>query len=306
MQRGLFLLAPVLLLGLSISGYADQAQLKGDIRIDGSSTVFPISEAVAEEFGRLHRDVRVMVGTSGTGGGFKKFARGDIDISDASRPIKASEKAEAKKHGVQYDELPVAFDGITIVVNSKNTWVDHLTVAELKKIWQPGSKVKTWKDVRSTWPAEKILLFGPGPDSGTFDFFTETINGKSQASRTNFTKSEDDNVLVRGVQGNKNAMGYFGYAYYLENQGKLKAVPIQNKEGQAVAPSEHSIHDGTYTPLSRPVFIYVSKKASKRPEVRAFVKFYMTEGPALAKEVGFVPMPPTEYKKALQKYESQK
>lgn len=260
------------------------------VRVDGSSTVFPISEAVAEEFGRDHRDIRVTVGTSGTGGGFKKFTLGEIDINNASRPMKGSEKEKAKKNKIDYLELPVAYDGITVVVNKANTWVDHLTVEELNSIWKPGSKVKTWADVRKGWPKEKILLYGPGTDSGTFDFFTEVINGKSQASRNDFTQSEDDNVLVQGVTGDKNSLGYFGFAYYEENKGKLKAVPVKSAKGKVIAPSFSSIQDGSYDPLSRQIFIYVSKPAAKRPEVQKYINFYMDEAAPLVKEVGYIPL----------------
>lgn len=260
------------------------------VRVDGSSTVFPISEAVAEEFGRDHRDIRVTVGTSGTGGGFKKFTLGEIDINNASRPMKDSEKEKAKKNKIDYLELPVAYDGITVVVNKANTWVDHLTVEELNSIWKPGSKVKTWADVRKGWPKEKILLYGPGTDSGTFDFFTEVINGKSQASRNDFTQSEDDNVLVQGVTGDKNSLGYFGFAYYEENKGKLKAVPVKSAKGKVIAPSFSSIRDGSYDPLSRQIFIYVSKPAAKRPEVQKYINFYMDEAAPLVKEVGYIPL----------------
>lgn len=272
------------------------------VRVDGSSTVFPISEAVAEEFGRENRDIRVTVGTSGTGGGFKKFALGEIDINNASRQIKNSEKKTAQKNKVDFLELPIAYDGITVVVNKQNDWVDHLTVDELKAIWKPGSKVKTWADVRKGWPKEKILLYGPGTDSGTFDFFTEAINGKSQASRNDFTQSEDDNVLVQGVMGDTSALGYFGYAYYEENKDRLKAVPVKSAKGKVVAPSFASIQDGSYEPLSRQVYIYVSKPAAKRSEVQKFINFYMTEAAPLVKEVGYIPLDAGLYKSNKQKF----
>lgn len=269
--------------------------LKGEVRIDGSSTVFPISEAVAEEFGRENRGVRVTVGASGTGGGFKKFVLGEIDINNASREIKKEESAKAKQNKVEFIALPIAYDGITIVVNPKNNWVDYLTVDELHKLWQKDSKVKTWKDIRASWPNEKILLYGPGPDSGTFDFFTETINGKSQVSRSDFTKSEDDNVLVQGVSGDKNALGYFGFSYFFENKNRLKAVPIKSAKGKTITPTFETIKNLEYAPLSRKIFIYVSKKSSQRPEVKSFVDYYLTHGGMLAKEVGYVPMPDKEY-----------
>jgi len=224
-----FVLAGILGLLVASAGFAGSKVLKGTVKVDGSSTVFPITEAVAEEFGKVkkHRRVRVTVGVSGTGGGFKKFLAGETDINDASRPIKQKEIDKAQKNGVQYIELPVAYDGLSVVVNKRNTWVDYLTVAELHKIWKPGSTVKTWKDIRSNWPDQKIQLYGPGTDSGTFDYFTEVINGKSQVSRSDFTKSEDDNVLVKGVAGDKGSLGYFGFAYYVENADKVKAVPIK-------------------------------------------------------------------------------
>jgi phosphate transport system substrate-binding protein len=287
-------LATMCLIAFGFNSLAN-ADLKGEIRLDGSSTVFPISEAVAEEFGRAHRGVRVTVGTSGTGGGFKKFVLGEIDINNASREMKKEEKAKADANKLKFIGIPIAYDGITIVISPKNTWVDYLTVDELKKLWAPGSKVATWKDLRAEWPAEKIILYGPGPDSGTFDFFTETINGKAQASRPDFTKSEDDNVLVQGVSGDKNALGYFGFAYFNENRSRVKAVPIKDGAAAAVSPSADTIKALTYKPLSRKVFIYVSDKASKRHEVQEFVRFYLTEGPALVKEVGFIPMPDAAY-----------
>lgn len=283
------------LLGSSFAG-----SLKGTIRVDGSSTVFPITEAVAEEFGKAHRRARVTVGVSGTGGGFKKFCAGEIDINDASRPIKSSEIKLAKKNGIEYFELPVAYDGISIVINPKNTWVDHLTVGELKMIWEPGSQVKTWKDIRADWPDRKIRLYGPGTDSGTFDYFTEAINGKSHASRSDYTKSEDDNVLVQGVSGDRDSLGYFGFAYYSENKNKLKIVPIKNKT-DPVAPSLKTINDGSYSPLSRPIFIYVSEKSVARPEVAAFVEFYLKNADKLSEEVGYVPLPKSHYDEGLEK-----
>ena len=275
-------------------------KLRGKVKIDGSSTVFPITEAVAEEFGKEQPRVRVTVGVSGTGGGFKKFSAGEIDINDASRAIKASEIKIAQKNKVEYIELPVAYDGISVVINPKNDWVDYLSVSELKRIWQPGSTVKTWKDVRPEWPDRKIRLYGPGTASGTFDYFTKAINGKSQASRSEFTKSEDDNVLVQGVSGDRDALGYFGFAYYIENKNKLGVVPI--KQGKsAVIPTETTINDGSYSPLSRPIFIYIRKSALKRPEVFEFTKFYLENAAVLAKEVGYVALPNSQYLDGLNK-----
>jgi phosphate transport system substrate-binding protein len=283
-------------------GRADlQANLKNDlsgkVKIDGSSTVFPITEAAAEQFGKVHPRVRVTVGMSGTGGGFKKFALGEIDINNASRLIKDSEVDAAKKNGVGFVAVPVAHDGITVVVNKANTWVDKLTVAELKKIWEPGSKVVTWQDVRAGWPNRKIKLYGPGTDSGTFDFFTEAINGKAQLSRSEFTKSEDDNVLVQGVEGDKDSLGYFGYAYYTANQTRLKAVSVDAGKGP-IAPNDATINDESYAPLSRVVYIYVSTAAAKRPEVQSFVRFYLDSVSGFVKEVGYVALPASKYKTA--------
>lgn len=253
-----------------------EQKLTGEIKIDGSSTVFPITEAVAEEFKKVHPEVKTSVGISGTGGGFKKFTVGETDISNASRPIKDSEKKAAEENKIEFLELPVGYDGLSIVVNKENTWVDKLTLDELKKMWEPGSQVKKWNQIRPEWPDMDIKLYGPGTDSGTFDYFTEAINGKEKASRSDYTPSEDDNVLVMGVAGDKGALGYFGYAYYLENKDKLKVVPIDAGNG-AVAPDEKTINDGSYKPLSRPIFIYVNKASLERPEVKEFIKFYLTE-----------------------------
>jgi phosphate transport system substrate-binding protein len=266
------------------------------IKIDGSSTVYPITEAVAEEFQRS-KGVKVTVGESGTGGGFKKFCRGETDISDASRPISQKEIDACKEGGVQFIELPIAYDALTVVVNSKNDWVKQITVAELKKIWEPGSKVKNWKEVNATYPDKAINLYGPGTASGTFDYFTEAVNGKAKASRTDYTPSEDDNVLVQGVAGNVGGMAYFGMAYYQENTDKLKAVPVVAKEGaEPVLLSETTVMDGTYQPLSRPLFIYVNATAAAfKPEVKAFVNYYLENAPLLVKEVKYVPLPKEDY-----------
>ncbi|MCL5780818.1 MAG: PstS family phosphate ABC transporter substrate-binding protein [Firmicutes bacterium] len=281
---------------------AAEQKLTGEIKIDGSSTVFTITEAVAEEFKKLHPGVNIAVGISGTGGGFKKFTVGETDISNASRSIKDKEKKAAEEHKIEYLEIPVAYDGLSVVVNKENTWVDKLTVEELKKIWEPGSQVKKWNQVRPQWPDMEIKLYGPGTDSGTFDYFTEAINHKEKASRSDYTPSEDDNVLVQGVAGDKGTLGYFGYAYYLENKDKLKVVPIDAGSG-AVTPDEKTINDGSYKPLSRPIFIYVSKSSLQRPEVKEFVKFYLTEGPKLVPEVGYIPLPENLYKENLSKIE---
>ena len=266
------------------------------IKIDGSSTVYPITEAMAEEFQKSTK-IKVTVGESGTGGGFKKFCRGETDIADASRPILQKEMDACKEAGIQYIELPVAYDGLTVVVNSKNDWVKSLSVDELKKIWNSGSSVKNWKDVNPAYPDKKMGLYGPGTASGTFDYFTEAINGKKGAHRTDYTPSEDDNVLVQGVAGNPGGIAYFGYAYYEENKDKLRAIPISPKAGApAVLPSPESVKDGSYQPLSRPLFIYVNATAAAfKPEVKAFVNFYLENAPTLVKEVKYVPLPADDY-----------
>lgn len=268
--------------------------LSGDVEVDGSSTVFPITEAVAEEFRKNHKDVRVNVGVSGTGGGFKRFIEGQTDINDASRPIKASEAATAVANGIEYLELEIAIDGLSLIVSPRNDFVDCLTVEQLKSIWEPGSSVDTWSDVDPTWPDRKLRLYGPGTDSGTFDYFTEEIVGEAQASRPDYTASEDDNVLVRGVGGDRNALGYFGYAYYIQNPDKLKLVAVDSGSG-CVAPSESTILDGTYQPLARPLLLYVNKASLARPEVKAFLEFYMENAAELATEVGYIGMSEQAY-----------
>jgi phosphate transport system substrate-binding protein len=273
------------------------------VKIDGSSTVFPVTEAVAEDFQKAKKQkVKVTVGISGTGGGFKKFCRNEIDISNASRPILKAEMADCQKAGIEYFELPVAFDALTVVINPKNTFIKQLTVAEMKKMWEPSAqgKVTRWNQVNPAWPDQPMKLFGPGADSGTFDYFTEAVVGKSKSSRGDFTASEDDNVLVQGVSRDVNGLGYFGYAYYIENKDKLKAVPIVNDKGQAVEPSMEAVLKGSYNPLARPIFIYVNAKSLGKPEVKEFVEYYMTNGAALAKEVKYVPLPDSAYKTALQ------
>src|SRR5690348_7441319 len=267
------------------------------VKIDGSSTVFPITEAVAEDFQNAMKGaVKVTVGISGTGGGFKKFCRGEIDIVDASRPILEKEMADCKAAGVQYVEMPVAFDALTVVVNPKNNWSNVITVAELKKMWEPAAqaKVTRWNQVNPAWPDEPIKLYGAGADSGTFDYFTEAIVGKAKSSRGDFTASEDDNVLVQGVASDKNGLGFFGFAYYIENQKKLKAAAVDGGKGP-VLPSAKTVEDATYQPLSRPIFIYVNVKSAEKPEVREFVEFYMKNAPALVKEVKFFALPPQAY-----------
>jgi phosphate transport system substrate-binding protein len=271
------------------------------IKIDGSSTVFPIAEAVAEEFQRAGNRVRVTVGLSGTGGGFKKLCRGEIDVANASRPILAEEMEKCRAAGIGYLELPVAFDAITVVVNPANDWVTSLSIEDLKKMWEPAAqgKVLTWNQVRPEWPETRLMLFGPGADSGTFDYFTEAVAHKAKASRGDYTASEDDNVLVQGVASNKSALGYFGFAYYSPHRDKMRAVPIEAPEGGAVAPTVETVVDGSYQPLSRPLFIYISDRSLERPEVQAFVEYYLREGPALVSEVGFIALPESATQVAL-------
>ena len=270
--------------------------LQGTVTVDGSSTVFPISEAVAEEFRSAEPVVRVTIGISGTGGGFKRFCAGDTDISNASRPIKDSEREACARRGIEFLELEVALDGLSVVVHPKNDFIDFLTVAELKRIWEPGSKIRRWNQVRPHWPDERIQLFGPGTDSGTFDYFTEVIAGASGASRSDFTASEDDNVLVRGIAGERYSLGYFGYAYFTENRDKIKAVPIDPGDGVPVPPTKQTVHDGSYRPLSRPLFMYVNVSSLRESlAVREFVGFYLAEGAVLVSEVGYVSLPPNRY-----------
>ena len=268
------------------------------VKIDGSSTVYPITEAVAEDF-QKQKKIKVTVGISGTGGGFKKFCRGETDISNASRPILQKEIDICKEAGIQFIELPIAYDALTIVVSPKNDWVKSLTVAELNKMWAPSAQgsVKSWKQINAAYPDKPLKLFGPGADSGTFDYFTEAIVGKAKSSRGDYTASEDDNVLVNGVAGDAGGLGYFGYAYYEENQDKLRAVPIvATGKTAGVLPSPETVKDGTYQPLARPIFIYVNATAAAfKPEVKAFVDYYLANAPTLVKEVKYVPLPSNEY-----------
>lgn len=276
------------------------ATLAGEIKVDGSSTVAPITEAMAEEFNIENQDVKIPVGVSGTGGGFKRFTVGETDIQDASRPIKDAEKEVAKANGVEYTDLTVAYDGVTVAVSKDNDFVDSLTVEELKKIWEPNSTVKTWNDVRSEWPKEEIKLYTPGPDSGTFEFFTEQIVGEAKAMRSDVNPSEDDNVLVQGVSGDKNAIGFFGFSYYKENEDKLKAVKIDAGKG-SIEPTFDNIKDGTYAPLSREIFIYVNNASLERAEVTSFVDFYLTNASSIVPEVGYIPLTEDGYKEQLTK-----
>jgi len=263
--------------------------LTGMVRIDGSSTVFPVTEAVAEEFQIANQGVRVTVGISGTGGGFKKFCAGETDISDASRPIKDTELEACRAAGIDPMQVTVGYDGLAVMVNPNNTFASCMTVDELKQIWEPGSQISRWNQVRSEWPDGEFELYGPGTDSGTFDYFTEAIMGEEDASRPDFTASEDDNVLVQGIAGDQYALGYFGYAYYAENQDKLKLVAIDNGNG-CVEPTPETVQSGEYAPLSRPLFIYLSQTAMERPEVKAFVEFYLTNAQQLVPDVGYVPL----------------
>lgn len=279
------------------------------IKIDGSSTVYPVTEAVAEEFQKAKKGaVKVTVGISGTGGGFKKFCRGETDISDASRPILKQEMEACRSAGIKYIELPVAFDALTVVINPKNNWIKQMTVEELKKIWEPAAqgKITKWNQVNPAWPDKPLNLYGAGSDSGTFDYFTEAIVGKAKSSRGDYTASEDDNVLVQGVARDINALGYFGFAYYEENHDKLKSVPIVNPKGKAVAPSLDAVMAGEYEPLSRPIFIYVNLKSTEKPEVREFVEFYLKNGKQLVKEVKYVPLSDADYKHALDNFAKKK
>ena len=274
------------------------------VKLDGSSTVFPVTEAVAEEF-RNHTkgNIRITVGTSGTGSGFKKFARDEIDISDASRPILKAEMDSVKEAGIEYIELPICFDALTVVVHPSNDWATTMTIADLKKIWEQDAQAKIthWNQVRPEWPNEKLVLFGAGTDSGTFDYFTEAINGKAKSSRGDFTGSEDDNVLVQGVAGNKYALGYLPYSYYEANKDKLKAVGIDAGKGP-VLPSGENVLNATYTPLSRPLFLYVNRKSAERPEVKDFVEFCLKNVKTLAAEVKYLPLPDGAYEKCLERF----
>jgi len=278
------------------SSEEENSKLTGEIKIDGSSTVYPITEAVAEEFRNIHPDVHVTIGFSGTGGGFKKFSRMETDISDASRPIKAEEEAACKEKNIDYIGLEIAYDGMAVLVNPQNTWVDHLTIAELKMIWEPAAqgKILRWNQIRPEWPDKEIHLFGPGVASGTYDYFTEVVVGESGSSRGDFTASEDDNVLVQGIKNDMLALGFFGLAYYQENKEFLKLIPIDNGQGP-VLPNFETITNGTYTPLSRPLYIYISSQSVIRQEVVEFVNFYLDNAKTLVKEVGYDPLPDQKY-----------
>jgi phosphate transport system substrate-binding protein len=291
------------------SGTPNEASAKRKlVKVDGSSTVFPITEAVAEEFQIEKRGkIMVTVGVSGTGGGFKKFCRGEIDIADASRPIKSSEIELCKAGGIEFIELPIAYDGLAITVNPTNTWAKDITVKELHKIWRPEAeeKITNWSQIRKGWPDKELHLFGPGTDSGTFDYFTKVINGKNGATRGDFTASEDDNVLVQGISTDKGALGYFGIAYYEYNKDKLTLVAVDDGDDTngkgAILPSTKTINNGTYSPLSRPIFIYISKSSLEKPEVLDFARFYINNSAMLSEEVGYIPLTPELYSEALKK-----
>ena len=301
---------PALLVGFASVAGTGRADAQASIKMDGSSTVFPVAEALAEEFQISKRGkVRVTVGMSGTGGGFKKFCRGETDVSNASRPILTEEMEVCRKAGIKYIELPIAFDALTVVLHPSNNWVKDgvLTIADLKKMWEPSAqgRVSTWKQIRSEWPAERLMLFGPGADSGTFDYFTEAVTGKSKSSRGDYTASEDDNTLVQGVENNKSALGYFGFAYYAAHKDKMKAAKIDGGKGP-VAPSVENVINGSYNPLSRPLFIYVKESSMSRPEVREFIQFALTEGSDLVSEVGYVPLPKESYALAWKHFNEKK
>ena len=303
-------LASVAALGATFAAPA-LAQTK-TIAIDGSSTVFPVAEAVAEEFQKSKKGrVRVTVGISGTGGGFKKFCRGETDISNGSRPILKEEIADCKQAGVEFYELPIAFDALTVAVSPKNTFVGEcITVADLKKIWEPGAqgKVMRWSDVKEGWPNQPIKLYGAGADSGTFDYFTEAVVGKAKASRGDYTASEDDNVLVTGIENDANSLGYIPYAYYAPHAAKMKALAVDWGKGQGCqTPTLDNVLAGKYNPLSRPLFIYVSKKAAEtKPEVREFVEFTMQKSLPLIQEVKYLPLPERAYEQGLKKFKDGK
>ena len=279
--------------------------LKGTIKVDGSSTVYPITEAVAEEFRTVQPRVNVTIGVSGTGGGFKKFSRGETDLSDASRPIKSKEAKACKENNINYVSLEVAYDGLAVVINPQNTWVKSFTVAELKKIWEPAAqgKIMKWNQINPEWPNEEIHLFGPGTASGTYDYFSEAICGKKVGTRGDYTASEDDHVLVQGIAGDKYALGFFGLAYYAENKDKLSLVGVDNGE-KVVKPTLETVSNKTYRPLSRPLFLYVNSTSVKRPEVVEFVNYYIKNAATLSKDVGYIPLPDSEYKKQAEKFKT--
>ena len=284
----------------------DTRKLRGNIRIDGSSTVYPITEAVAESFKKVAPNVKVTVGVSGTGGGFKRFAAKETDISDASRPIKGSESKMCEDAGIDFIEIPVAYDGLTIVVSRENDWVDSITVDDLKRIYLTDDPATTWQDVRSEWPAVPLAIYSPGTDSGTFDYFKEVVAGKTGKIRSDMSVSEDDNILVRGVAGDRGSIGFFGVAYYLANKDKVRAVPVINKDGKAVLPDSKTVENGSYNPFSRPLFIYVNARSARKPQVRAFVEYFLENGAKAAAEVGYVGLPSELYDRANKAFEEKR
>lgn len=301
------------LLILFLSLLSSQAFAQNRIKVDGSSTVYPITEAIAEEFQTSKKNaIKVTVGISGTGGGFKKFCRGETDIQDASRPISKNEIEDCKKAGIQFFELPIAYEGTVVAVNAANSWLNEISVNELKKMWEPSamSKVKKWNQVNAKWPDAEFRLFGAGSDSGTFDYFTEAIVGKAKSSRGDYTASEDDNTIVKGIAGDKNSIGYLPMSYYIENKKNLKALAIFGGEKApvktAVLPTIATVENGTYFPLSRPLFIYVSLASSKKSEVNEFVKFYLKNAAQIAAEVKYVSLPAKAYTLALEHFEKGK
>lgn len=302
---GLISLVVMISCGKKSNNVEGDGILGGEVKIDGSSTVYPITEAIAEEYRLEQPQVKVTVGVSGTGGGFKKFGRGETDINDASRQIKDQEAATCKENGIDYIEFTIAYDGLAVLVNKENTWVDHFTVEELKKIWEPSAQgtITKWNQIRPEWPDEQFNLYGPGVASGTYDYFTEAIVGESGSSRGDYTASEDDNVLVQGISGDVNSIGFFGLAYYEENKDKLKLVGVDNGTGPVV-PNTQTVKEGTYAPLSRPVFIYVNDVALKRPEVVSFVNFYLENAPVLVPDVGYIPLPQEEYQKSMASFKT--
>lgn len=304
---GIFIIGAVLISSCktSSSNKSTEQKLTGNIKIDGSSTVFPVTEAVAEEFRVEQPNVKVTIGVSGTGGGFKKFGRGETVISDASRPIKQKEIDLCKENGISYINLTVAYDGLAVLINPKNDWVDHFTIEELKKIWEPDAqgKIMKWNQIRPEWPDEEIHLFGPGVASGTYDYFTEAVVGESGSSRGDFTASEDDHVLVQGIAGDKYGLGFFGLAYYEENKDKLKLIAVDGGKGP-IFPSLETVSNGTYSPLSRPLFIYVNSEGAKQNHVKTFVDFYIENAAALSQDVGYVPLPDAEYAKQADKFKA--
>lgn len=278
-------------------------QDKNNITIDGSSTVFPVTEAIAEEYRTVEPDVDITIGVSGTGGGFQKFGRGEIDIANASRPIKEDEKAAAESNNIDFVELEVAYDGLAVVVNPENDWVQCMTIEQLRKIWEPAAQgtITRWNQINPEWPDEEIHLFGPGVASGTFDYFTEAVVGTSGSSRGDYTASEDDNILVQGVANDKFGLGFFGLAYYEENKDKLKIVAVDGGEG-CVEPTMETVSNGTYAPLSRPLLIYVNSSSLENPAVIDFVNFYLEEAGDLVGDVGYVPLTEEEYEREKQKF----